>query len=111
MHVDDLCILIEKFFTKKNLKKNEIYNVGSGKKITIKKLYTYIAKTISKKQNKSIKIKYLNKKKFNDDSIFRNYLADISKVKRNLKWYPKISLFDGVLKQIDYNMKKIKLKK
>lgn len=105
IHVNDLCDLIEKFITKKKLKKNEVYNVGSGKKMTIKKLYTFIAKVISKKLKKDIKIKYMNEKKFNDESIFRNYLADISKVKLNLRWYPKINLLDSVEKQIDYNIK------
>lgn len=105
IHINDLCDLIEKFVTKNNLKENEIYNVGSGKKMTIKKLYTYIAKIISKKQKKDIKIKYINEKNFNDVSIFRNYFANISKVKLNLKWYPKISLLDSVIKQIEYNIK------
>ena len=73
--------------------------------MTIKKLYTFIAKVISKKLKKDIKIKYMNEKKFNDESIFRNYLADISKVKLNLRWYPKIDLLDSVEKQIDYNIK------
>jgi UDP-glucose 4-epimerase len=105
IHINDLCDLIEKFVTRNNLKENQIYNVGSGKKMTIKKLYTYIAKIISKKQKKDIKIKYINKKNFDDVSIFRNYYANISKVKLNLRWYPKINLLDSVIKQIDYNIK------
>jgi UDP-glucose 4-epimerase len=61
---------------------NEVFNVGSGKSITL----NYIAETLN------AKVKY-------DKSIevgVRKTCADISKIRKKLKWKPKISIEEGI---------------
>ena len=60
----------------------EIYNVGTGEEITINKIAEIIG------GNKI----YVSKR---TDEIERS-VADISKIKKMLKWYPKISIENGI---------------
>ena len=69
----------------------EIYNVGSGKTVSINKLVSLL----------SDDYEFIPKRPGEPDCTF----ADISKIKKHLKWNPKISIEEGVnivLKNIDY---------
>ena len=71
--------------------KDEIYNVGSGKTVSINKLVSLL----------SDKYEFIPKRPGEPDCTF----ADITKIKKHLKWSPKISIEEGVeiiLKNIDY---------
>ena len=83
--VDALILII-----KDNKNYNQIYNVGTGKKTTIKKLLQMISKVYDKEN--TIKIKVLNS---TPGDILGCY-ADLTKIKKDLKFYPKVNLFDGL---------------
>ena len=86
IHVDDVANACIKVI--KSKWKNKIYNLGSGKKTSIN--------TLAKIFN--------GKKKFipNRPGEAKNSLADISKFKKDVNWYPKISLEKGIKKLIKY---------
>ena len=89
IHVKDLVNGIIKAALSK--KKNEIYNIGGGKEIKVKK----IAKLVGGKKI------YIPKR---PGEPYRS-LANISKIKKDLKWKPKIAIEKGVkdlLKNIHY---------
>ncbi len=80
IHVDDLINACVKVIKSKKI--NKIYNLGSGKKTSI----NTIAKIFS------------GKKKFiaNRPGEAKNSLADISKIKKDTKWKPAISVEEGI---------------
>ena len=89
VHVDDLVSAIIKAAQSKKV--GEIYNVGSGKEVTVNK----IAKLIGGKRT------HIPKRPGEPDRS----LADISKIKNDIKWKPKIKIEKGVkelLSKIDY---------
>ena len=94
IHVNDICEAINKSLKYKNF---GIFNVGTGKTVRIKDL----AKTII---NYSKKGKIKNGKKIKFDAFFS--CADINKIKKKIKFYPKINLKDGI-KNLIYEKKKI----
>jgi len=80
IHVDDLVRGIIKAALSK--KAGKIYNIGSGKEVKVNK----IAKLISDKKI------YIPKR----PGEANRSLADISKIKKDLKWQPKIKIEEGV---------------
>ena len=75
---------------------NQIYNIGSGKRIFLKDLFKKIAKIVENKIDAKIKFSHYTNKIDRDKSDYRNYQADISKAKINLKWKPKVLLDEGI---------------
>ena len=94
LYVDDLINLMLKILEKKFSKK-KIYNVGSGKPIKIKKIIQIILNKIKKGNPNFGKIKMRN------DEILSLY-PDISLVKREFNWKPKININDGLKKTINF---------
>ena len=88
IHVDDIAKACVKVIKSKYI--NKIYNLGSGKKTSIN--------TLAKIFN--------GKKKFipNRPGEAKNSLADISKLKKDINWHPRISLEKGI-KQLIKNEK------
>ena len=82
IHVDDLANALIKVLKSKHT--NKIYNLGSGRKTSI----NYIASIFN------------GKKKFiaNRPGEPKDSLANISKLKKDLKWRPKISIETGITK-------------
>jgi len=78
---------------------NSIWNVGSGKEVSLNQLYKKISDILKQKT----KIIYNNKLEF----INRSCL-DISKINKDLNWEPKTSLDDGLKKTISWYGKKFK---
>jgi len=75
----------------KSEKCGDVYNVGSGKTVSINYLAELLEQSIVK----------IPKRPGEPDCTF----ADISKIKKNLSWIPKVSIEDGVneiLNNIDY---------
>ena len=79
---------------KKNKKGYKIYNVGTGKKTTVKKLIFLIANLLKKKP------KILLSKSTPGDQL--GTYANINKIKKELNWKPKFELNYGLKKYIDY---------
>lgn len=93
IYIDDVVnfyILI----AKKNKLRGEIFNLGYGKKTTIKNIYDYLRKIT-------------NYKNFNKWSTMKNrswdqkvWFSDMTYVKRKLKWSPKIDYKKGLYKTL-----------
>jgi len=99
LHAEDLVNFIKKAISKQKTQ-YEIYNCGSGKAITIKKLCNLIVK-ISKK---TLKIKF-NK---NKPTIAFDMFLNCNKAKKELGWEPKIEIESGIKKTISWWIKNIK---
>jgi UDP-glucose 4-epimerase len=93
LHVDDLSRAIYKCLKlKKSI--NKIYNLGSGKATSILDL----KKMISQKKN------HIFLPKRNDDIEIS--ISDITKIKKDLNWYPIIDFKNGIKKLIDQEKKR-----
>lgn len=87
--VVDACFKILNYSGKEN-----IFNIGTGVETSVNELYYIIIKILKSK----IKPKYVAPKK---GELMRNCL-DISKIKKELNWKPKIFLKEGLIKTIDF---------
>ena len=94
LYVSDFIDLIFKVLNNRNIK-GEIFNVGSGKPIILKKIINLIKKNIKKGNPKFGEIK------LRKDEILDLY-PNISKAKNTLNWIPKISFSDGLNKTIKF---------
>jgi nucleoside-diphosphate-sugar epimerase len=100
IYIDDLVDAIFKAL-KNNQAKGKIFNLGSGKKISIKFIIIFIKKFYKKGYPIFGKIKL---RKDESKIIF----ADIKKSKKILKWKPKITFKIGLLKTLRYYKNKYK---
>jgi UDP-glucose 4-epimerase len=88
LHVDDFIDVILKI--KDHNLKFEIFNVGSGISYSFDEIIRIIEKTTSKKIN----LKYEKYQKL----LIQDITADISKIKKKIKWSPKLSFEEGLQK-------------
>lgn len=86
--VEALIILVKKG-------KNEIYNVGSGKEITLKKVFAEI-KSLS---DSNISATYKNAK----ISETQRSVMNIKKIQKEFNWSPKTNFTQGLLKTIEWH--------
>ena len=86
LHIDDLCLAIKKIILKDSWDK--IYNIGSGKGISINKIISIIEEITKKK----LEINYLPSRAV-DVSI---NILDISKINSDNGWKPQIELREGI---------------
>ena len=92
IHIDDVfnCILM---IIKNPEIKNEIFNVGPGKLISVAK----IAKIISKSSKKVLKYEPEIKKLSNtSEKTYTKTHMSIHKIKQKINWSPKISMINGL---------------
>lgn len=92
IYVSDVVDVNIKIITK-NIK-YAVYNVGTGKATSINSLYNILAETINYKL-------YPIYKPARSGELFKSYL-DISKIKKELNWQPKVKLKEGIRKVIEY---------
>ena len=85
--IDDVVEAWYQTATKKNLK-NKIYNIGTGKKTSIIKLLRIISKVIKRK----IQINELE----GTPGDFKGCYSDISRIKKDINFQPKVSLENGL---------------
>ncbi|RZD39528.1 MAG: NAD(P)-dependent oxidoreductase [Thaumarchaeota archaeon] len=95
LFIDDLIDAIIKLINYKC--KFEIFNIGSGKSYS----FENVVQLFEKKNKKKIKRKYKTSKKNSIPKI----QADISKIKKEIKWNPKYTLVEGIEKIIFKNTK------
>jgi UDP-glucose 4-epimerase len=86
LHVSDLCFSINKIL--KSNKWSRIYNIGSGEGISVNNLLNLIENTI----NKKAEINYFQSRFIDVPSN----VLDISKIKEETDWEPKVTLKDGI---------------
>lgn len=99
LYIDDLVNLFVKIINSKKLD-NEIYNVGSGKIVSVKHIINSIHKNIKKGKPLFGKIS------MRKDETLKLY-PNIKKVKKIFDWTPKISLNNGLKKTILFYKKNI----
>ncbi len=93
-HIDDVVRAIILLLKNENNKiYGNIFNIGSGKAVTIK----YLANKIKNKINKG-KLKFNTKKLKKNEIIYSK--ASIKKIKRFVNWVPRISLENGLKRLI-----------
>ncbi len=92
LHIDDFTDLIIKIIKNKNIK-SDVYNVGMGKPYKVKTVINLIRSIIGKGKP------LFGKKRMRKDEIMKLY-PNISKLKKNLNWKPKIGLIKGIKKTI-----------
>ena len=99
IYVDDHCEALLKLYFKG--KKGEKYNIGSGINcsniILIKKILG-IFKKKKLKIGKKVKIQFVKDRPGHD---FR-YALNSQKIKKKIGWKPKIKLYDGILKTVNW---------
>ncbi len=100
IYIDDLINVMIKII-KSNQFNGEIFNIGSGKTISIKKLILKICKLTEGGYPQFGKIP------FRKDEIIKLYPL-LTKIKKNLAWQAKISLDQGLKKTIKYFRKNYK---
>ncbi len=98
LYVDDFSDLIIKIIKKKNFK-HRIYNVGNGKSIKVKTVINLIHKIIHKGKPLFGRIK------MRTDELKTLY-PDISRIKKEFNWKPKVSLKKGLKNTISYYEKR-----
>ena len=99
LYVSDLIDLIFKILENKN-SRGEIFNIGSGKPQSLKKIISFIRNIIKKGKPNYGKI---NLRK--DETL--TLYPDISKVKKFIGWKPKINFKTGLSKTIKFYKSKI----
>ena len=106
IHVKDVCDAIFKI-TINNHVRNEIFNIGTGKKYRLIDVFDKIRALISFKYGYSIKIKKIKLEKISSDSSdTRNFQASITKSKKKFGMKPKITLENGLNNLITHVYKK-----
>lgn len=91
LYVDDA---VEAFVLAMKNKKSGLYNAGTAREISVKRLFDKISSTTK------IKIKPLYQKSIKGE-VMRSAL-DYKKIKKDLNWHPKISLEKGLEKTINW---------
>jgi UDP-glucuronate 4-epimerase len=96
-YIDDAVEAILKIINKnknKNIIKHEIYNIGNGNSKSLNNYIFQIEKVLKKKSKK-------NFVKLQKGDVIKTY-SDISKIKREYNFKPKINLGEGISKYIDW---------
>ena len=97
LYIDDLVELYNKIVNK-NIKGYKVYNVGGGKKnlLSVHDLIDFLRK------QKILK----NKPRYSKERLGdqKTYYSDLSKVKKELNWSPKISKISGLNKILKYSI-------
>jgi len=78
------------------------YVLGSGEGTTLKEMAEFISKEVTKKTTKEIRIKEKPFPKEPSPIERRNFIADITKIKKDIGWQPQVFLKEGISKTIDY---------
>lgn len=108
LYVEDFATAILKVASKGKI--GETYNVGSFNEISNIKLIKIICSEVDKRLNKKNSFKLV---KFIKDRLghdFR-YSIDPSKIMKDLKWSPKVTLKKGIKQTVNWYIKNIKIKK
>ena len=98
LYIDDFIDLIIKILRSKKIN-SDIFNVGSGKPIKVKKAILTIVKKIKKGNPLFGKIKMRKDEK---NSLYPN----LNKIKKTFKWRPKINFDTGISKTINFYKEK-----
>ncbi len=120
--VSDVAKLCEIAMTHPNAK-NDVFNVGSGKAVTVQQIFDIIAEHLGEKKFKPIyrdpkllwekfprqfKGKYPIKPEFIEKEVNKLTLADTKKTKKILNWEAKVGIEEGLGETVAYAIEKAK---
>jgi len=100
IYVDDVIDIIKKI-SKTSNNEGEIFNVGTGREYSVEE----IIKIVHTKLKKDLNISWGNTEKQRIFETKNPWIADISKIKKELKWKPKINLEKGLSKTFEWYKK------
>ncbi|TSA57092.1 NAD(P)-dependent oxidoreductase [bacterium] len=101
--VDDVVDSYEKALERSGSMGGHIFNIGSGKQCSIKKLAEKITRAVS--DNVVVKIKKIASNKIEP----KNWVADTSRSRALLKWKPMVCIDEGLKRTIDWFRKNERL--
>ena len=101
IYVDDHCEALIKIFEKGKI--GNFYNIGSNLNVNNLKISKLLIKISKTKTNigKNVKIKFVKDRPGHDI----RYALNSSKIIKNLRWKPKINIFNGLIKTFDWYLK------
>lgn len=121
VYISDVVRLCEIVMTHPRAK-NEIFNVGSGKQVTVQEIFDLLVKAMEVKKIKpvyrdpkliwekfprQIEGKYAMNPLFLEKEVNKITLADVSKAKRLLDWKAKVGIEEGLRKTIAFTKSKL----
>ncbi len=92
IYVDDVASAISALIKKKDLRLNEIYNIGSGKLTGVMEIVNIIYNCLKLPLPKTMR----------RTKSHEGFFMDITKIKRETGWRPKISIEEGIRKTINF---------
>jgi len=95
IYIDDLIDAL--VLTMRSLKRFSVYNIGSGYSVSVKDVIDTV-QSILGTDKKVIADNIIRKNEIND------VIADISKAKKELGWYPSLTFYDGIKRMIEYEL-------
>lgn len=95
--VDDVIESIEKISKTPNIE-GDIFNVGSGKEYSIEE----VVNIVQSKLKKDLKVSWGNIEKQRSFETNNHWIANISKIKKEIKWKPKVNFEKGLTKTFEW---------
>ena len=95
--VDDVIESIEKISKTPNIE-GDIFNVGSGKEYSIEE----VVNIVQSKLKKDLKVSWGNIEKQRSFETNNHWIANISKIKKEIKWNPKVNFEKGLAKTFEW---------
>lgn len=93
LNINDLCVLFDKLINKKSFIKSNTYNVGGSIKNSIS-----LIELVDLLKSENLFSRYKVNKWRNDDQKY--YVSNISSIKKDFGWSPKINTSDGIKEMI-----------
>jgi nucleoside-diphosphate-sugar epimerase len=95
--VDDVIEAIEKTSKTPNIE-GGIFNIGSGKEYSIEE----VVNIVQSKLKKDLKVSWGNIEKQRSFETNNHWIANISKIKKEIKWNPKVNFEKGLAKTFEW---------
>jgi len=95
--VDDVIEAIKKISKTPNIE-GDIFNVGSGKEYSIEE----VVNIVQSKLKKDLKVSWGNIEKQRSFETNNHWIANISKIKKEIKWNPKVNFEKGLAKTFEW---------
>jgi nucleoside-diphosphate-sugar epimerase len=74
----------------------DIFNVATGRSVTLRDAFMQVCTAVKRVNGKSLGIKYAPWPENSHAIEYRNYTYDISRIRGELNWHPRITLEEGI---------------
>jgi len=96
LFADDICQLYFQAINKISICRGQAYNIGGGLENSLSLIELFVLL----ENEMDIRMNYIRQEQRKSDQKF--FVADISKAKNQIEWFPKVSKFEGVKKNLDW---------